>query len=173
MSFQPRDVVDMQLAAQAVVFHELVADSARDVLRGMDDAAKARSLSALIGMGRLTEGHLDRLKKRGNQPYQTVIVAPPVEAPIETPEPASPEIAPAAPEREPPYQRPVRPESWLDEPYQEWVLETPAILAARAEVVPPAAMENRGGAPRKPVVPRHAPVERPAETHMEAATAAE
>ena len=71
LSFQPRDVVEAELAGQAVLFHEVLADSARDVLRGMDDTLKLRAISGLISMGRIVQGNIDRLAKRGNRPYRT------------------------------------------------------------------------------------------------------
>jgi hypothetical protein len=182
MSFQPRDVVEMTLASQAVVYNELIADSAVDIFRAVDPAAKVRSLSAVMSMGRLTQGHLDRLAKRGNRPYRTEFVAPeaavePVVAQpraaeppaVEPPKPAEPppavepvqpiaaaQTAPASgpseqESAEPAYQRPVQPESWLDEPYEQLILETPALvhatrMAMALTKVPP--RRDNGIAPR-------------------------
>ena len=40
-----------------------IADATRDLLRGTPDTIKQRTQSNLISMGRLTQGHLDRLAK--------------------------------------------------------------------------------------------------------------
>jgi hypothetical protein len=76
LAFQPRDVIEMTLAGQTVLFNELLADGAHDALRGTVDGAKQRSHAILVSMGRLVQGHLDRLERRGNQPYRTAAAAP-------------------------------------------------------------------------------------------------
>ena len=199
LSFQPRDAIDLMLTGQVIAFNALFADGARDVLRGMVDTMKQRAQSSLVAMGRLTQGHVDRLEKRGIQPHRTEAAqqpekrdtpaarAPSAEPPQRPRAAASPEAAPrqavsdarppAAPDAHPPAAYPLAasdthppaasdthppaasdahpsaaPEptspaaaplvsetSWLDEPYQEWLLETPADLAALGEPVPPAA----------------------------------
>ena len=68
MALGPRDAMEMMLCGQTVMFNELVADSAREVLRGMIDTVKSRSISNLINMARLVQGNLDRLEKRGVVP---------------------------------------------------------------------------------------------------------
>ncbi len=176
-SFQPRDVIDLLLSGQLVAFNAVFADATNGLLRGMDDTLKKQTLSSLVSMGRVTQGHVDRLAKRGNQPYQTAIATPepaaqpkPVAAapaagqpsPIAAGPPVVPPAAPpsvaaapvaaapvaglapvAAPEASPhpaptPAVRTAEPTprsavaetSWLDEPYQEYVIETPGLLAA-------------------------------------------
>jgi hypothetical protein len=249
MSFQPRDVAELVLAAQTVAFNELFADSTRDVLRGLDDTHKARLLSSLLGMGRMTQGHLDRLKTRGNQPFQTEVAAAnataseqpaapaaaprPIAAANARPAPAAPPakatpreqpalavtattIAPSGkatpggkalpqpalitvaatstppsakampgdkPAPQPPlplaFERPrntasdEQPDvetSWLDEPYDQWIVETPAALAATraAEAMArtnPAHPGNKLGHPP----PHHDPANSPALAEMDAA----
>ena len=167
-SFQPRDAIDLMLTGQLVAFNAVFADATRDVLRGMEDSIKQRTQSGLIAMVRLTQGHVDRLAKRGNQPYQTEVAAPrpaqrPTVAPIaaEPPQPvavaAEPPAVPETTPRQADAATPAAPEpmrhqtdsatapepsqavppaeeqSWLDEPYQQWLIETPADIAARAE----------------------------------------
>jgi hypothetical protein len=188
MSFLPRDVIELTLAGQAVLFNELLADGAHDALRGMAGATKQRCHSTLVSMGRLVQGHLDRLEKRGNQPFRKAIVTPREEcspnsdvraAENEMSEPPLPIVPspPAAPGTEPrpvvteelpvpmapeqttaskqttalettgalerkgavggvPVGETVAETSWLDEPYVQWLVETPADLAAAAAVMP-------------------------------------
>jgi hypothetical protein len=51
-SFRPEDPLQIMLVGQAVMFNELLADGARDVLGGMADALKLRAQSNLNGMNR-------------------------------------------------------------------------------------------------------------------------
>ena len=219
-SFRPRDVIDLMLSGQLIAFSAVFADATGGLLRGMDDTLKKQTLSSLISIGRVTQGHLDRLAKRGNQPYRTEIAAeppavrpnaaatapvvepPPVTAPrSSTPPPAAatvksaalspvaaapsaappsdthapsasrssavnaapgPDAAPASPsltsdaapcpampEARSPwpdaptragFQPPVAETSWLDEPYQEYVIETPGLLLAQEQTARTAAV---------------------------------
>ena len=70
------------------------------------------------------------------------------------------------------YQRPVPLESWLDEPYEQWVLETPALTAAGMPAGPTKVTPKRdnGGAtsPRSNFPPMRTV---PARAHQEAAAA--
>ncbi len=75
-SFQPRDAIDLLLSGQLVAFNAVFADATLRLLGGMDDTLKKQTLSSLVSMGRVTQGHVDRLAKRGNQPYRTEIEAP-------------------------------------------------------------------------------------------------
>ena len=157
LSFLPRDAIDITLAGQTIVFNELLADGARDVLRGMMDTMKQRSVSSLVAMGRLTQGHVDRLEKRGARPYRTEVIAPPEEAddasaaprsepakrpPAAKSRPAPPPSAATPPPSAPPPSAPAKtgredPEmemSWLDEPFEQWVIETPAELARQTGI---------------------------------------
>lgn len=171
-SFQPRDAIDLLLVGQLVAINELFADGTRDVLRGTTDSLKQRTRSSLLAMARLTQGHLDRLEKRRSQAEiaepraAQCAAAPPSAAPetLATPyAPREPEIAAASPaspaakstpkasgtQSPPEPAQPIAPPapppqepSWLDEPYQEWLLETPAMLVAQK------------GAARKAAVPK-------------------
>ncbi len=76
MSFQPRDAIELMLAGQIMIFHEMLADGARVVLHGVCGATKQRGQSTLVALGRLTQGHIDRLEKRGLQPHRTEVAAP-------------------------------------------------------------------------------------------------
>jgi hypothetical protein len=155
LSFQPSDVIDLQLSGQTVLFNEVLANSAHDVLRGMDDAAKPRAIASLISIGRLAQGHLDRLVKRGNKPHRTETVSveqekirtslalAPAAEPHEMPRPLAampPWVEPAAPDpevdapetRDTPLERLVEETSWLDEPFVQWLIETPADLVRKS-----------------------------------------
>ena len=74
-SFRPRDAIDLLLSGQLVAFNAVFADATLRLLGGMDDTLKKQTLSSLVSMGRVTQGHVDRLAKRGNQPYRTEIEA--------------------------------------------------------------------------------------------------
>jgi hypothetical protein len=197
LSFQPRDVVEAELAGQTVLFHEVLADSARDVLRGMDDTLKLRAISGLISMGRIVLGNIDRLTKLGNRPYRTETASveeeirqrpaaePPEAEPARGVRPiaaASPKTAPqpasAAPDPTPETMPAVEETSWLDEPFEQWLIETPADLAKKAGLISEDAMappvkepdrRNRPGTqapeplePALPLLPEgYAPVEMP------------
>ena len=171
LSFRPNDVIDLEFAGQTVLFSEVLADSARDVLRGMDDALKPRTISGLISMGRIMQGNLDRLEKRGRGLHRPASTAPQEDKPslpIVRPSVAEPPAAaaPASPEAEslsltddrqlpettaqtagkmltePPSQEP----SWLDEPFEQWLIETPADLAAKAGLIQNAPAPANGAA---------------------------
>ena len=153
LSFRPNDVVDLQLAGQTVLFNEVLAHSARDVLRGMDDAMKPRVIASLVSMGRLAQGHLDRLAKRGNTPHRTEAISVEQEkirtslalaraaGPLEAPGPlaamppcSDPEMDAGETGERPP--EPAAEEtSWLDEPFVQWLVETPADLARKSGLV--------------------------------------
>ena len=75
-SFQPRDVIDLLLSGQLLAFNAVFADATRGLLDGMEDTLKKQTLSSLVSIGRVTQGHVDRLAKRGNQPYRTEVAAP-------------------------------------------------------------------------------------------------
>jgi hypothetical protein len=116
LSFQPRDVIDVTLSGQTVLFSAVLADTAREVLHVMPDARKPRGISSLIGMGRLVQGHLDRLRTRGCEPYRTEAATMP----------QSTVAAMAAPMPENVGGAPWQETSWLDAPFEQWVVETRA-----------------------------------------------
>jgi hypothetical protein len=177
LSFLPRDVVEMTLAGQTILFNELLADGARDALSGMTDTTRQRSRSGLVSMGRLVQGHLDRLERRGNQPYRSEAAAPREEPRTEPCErPAGAAAAQQAPSADVSPRKgsgtearpaaaaiPVRmmapkrtgasdgmptgdsevDTSWLDEPYEQWLIETLPEMAARPRAVPTGAAPAR------------------------------
>ena len=172
----------------------------------MEDTAKQQTMSSLVAMGRVTQGHVDRLAKRGNQPYLSVVAAqkptalPVVRSARLLPPEARPErrqhrrsrhslavMSGGGRRRQPPHRRPCAPAaarrrrsypwqamrpkppsdhcepaprhaleqprerrrptmppppevSWLDEPYQEYVIETPGLLLAREQMAQTAAI---------------------------------
>jgi hypothetical protein len=132
LAFQPRDVVELTLSGQIMLFNELLADGARDVLRGTVDTEKQRCRSSLVSMGRLVLRHVDRLERRGNQPYRTgAAVSRPAEVTTDAAE-AMPVTTEARGSVDLGGGRPggqlVVETSWLDDPYEQWVI---------ARIVPP------------------------------------
>jgi hypothetical protein len=153
-SFQPRDAIDLVLTGQVVGLNDAFSDALRYLLRGMTETMRLRTQSSLVAMSRLTLAHVKEMEKRGIQPYRTEIAAQKHAAPTATAPEASPEEHPRAaspvpaqnadvavppPEPDPPppeAEQPAEETSWLDEPHQEWLLETPAMLAAESENAP-------------------------------------
>jgi hypothetical protein len=141
-SFQPRDVIDLLLTGQLVGFNEAFAENLRYLLRGMTETMRLRTQSQLLAMGRQTLSLVRELEKRGIQPYRTEIVAqqPPASAakapdtePREQPRAAVPPPEPVSDPLPPDAEPPAEETSWLDEPRPEWLLDTPAMLAAETE----------------------------------------
>jgi hypothetical protein len=184
LSFRPRDAIELMLCGQSVLFNELLADGAKDVLRGMVDTMKLKSIGGLVNMARVVQGHVDRLDKRGIAPAREVVVV----AEEEKPEVAVAEPCPADEARPatPPMAAAVEDEtvaraaalaslltgqaatetaetSWLDGPFEQWLVETPADIAARSgdglavavqSIAEAADRAGRNGAARADVAPR-------------------
>ena len=137
LSFRPRDSLDLTLIGQLVGFNEVFADTVHDVLASNKSADKQRTLSSLVAMGRLTQQHVKMLEKRDLEPWRTEIEAQPkaVKPPAPKPQPAvaaTPE-PPPKPEQVPePIEQPKEEISWVDQPYTEWVIATPAEIARQA-----------------------------------------
>jgi len=74
-SFRPRDAIDLMVTGQLVAFNEVFADATRHLLRGMTDSLRGRTQSSLISMGRLALAQVEKLEKRGVQPYRTEAAA--------------------------------------------------------------------------------------------------
>jgi hypothetical protein len=156
LSFRPRDAIELMLCGQSVLFNELLADSAKDVLRGMVDTMKLKSIGGLVNMARIVQGHVDRLDKRDIAPARVaeeekpeavavpepcpVDEAPPMAAAVEDETVAraaalaslltgreAVEIADRTRE-----DAPAAETSWLDGPFEQWLVETPAEIAARS-----------------------------------------
>ncbi|MSP01430.1 MAG: hypothetical protein EXR07_10345 [Acetobacteraceae bacterium] len=126
LSFLPQNVMQLMLASQAVLFNAMAADASNDALRGMVDTLKLRAQSNAIASGRLSAKHMDTLIRLQGPPVALEEAAPAAAtAPPPDPDP-QPDISPPLPSREPDEDS-----SWLDEPYVEWRVETPAELAAR------------------------------------------
>jgi hypothetical protein len=198
LSFLPRDAIELALAGQAVLFNELLADGARDVLGGMPGAMKPRSHAGLVNMGRLVQGHLDRLEKRGNQPARTdvdvtrtePVVRPAVDEhplPVTSPPNAEIETWPMAgvPGRKADTMdvREASVEiSWLDAPFEQWVIEMSAHPPAFTNPTSTAPdirgnSENKTSFPgnshdTEPAIPRRSAGYFPGRTFMHADTAA-
>lgn len=163
LALQPRDGIEVMLTGQLIGFNGLFAEGLRDLMRGgMPSAMKVRAQSSLVAMGRLTLGHVDRLEKRDIQPYRAGVTEPEkpkvekpaarvAEAPsaARVPEPC-PDIEAAPPSEE---------TSWLDEPLVQWLVESPADVAARiakaqAEAPPIQDTAARDNGPPDPATPR-------------------
>jgi hypothetical protein len=184
-SFQPRDTVDLMLTGQFITLNELFADTSRDILCGMQDALKQRARSTAIAMCRLALAQVGEFDRRGMRPHRTE--ASPEQRPARaarTSEPAEqlqaaapaplPEVGPQPPTSEaaPPGEE----ASWVDEPYQEWLEETPAMRAATTAAASsnPAPLlithdgnANAGALPELGLPPQH-----PEQAHAEAVEAA-
>jgi hypothetical protein len=191
LSFRPRDAIELMLCGQSVLFNELLADGAKDVLRGMVDTMKLKSIGGLVNMARIVQGHVDRLDKRGIAPAREVVVAAEEKKPAAVAEPcpvdeARPATVAAAVEDETVAraaalaslltgpastetaewtreQAPAVETSWLDGPFEQWVVETPAEIAARSgdglavavqSIAEAADRAGRNGAARADVAPR-------------------
>jgi hypothetical protein len=136
-SFQPRDVIDMMITGQFLAINMLFASGARDVMQGMVDSTKQRSQASLVNMARLSLSQIVLLEKRGLRPYRAE-AADQQDQRAASPARAAKPPKPAPEAQAPPPPAPAEEESWLDAPYQEWIIETPADLAAAADSVPPA-----------------------------------
>ncbi len=197
LSFQPRDVIEMTLAGQTVLFNELLAGGVRDVLRGTGDTTKQPSHSSLVSMGRVFQGHLDRLERRGNRPYRTEVAAT---SGIESRMPRRSAAIPARSGAVTAARRAARPEpflttspewvnagsglpagettvesSWLDAPYEQWLIEIPADLSVKTTKPTMRMKSQTGSAPpgatrhdAEPLLPRlpagYSPARKPAIT---------
>ena len=187
LSFQPRDAIELMLCGQSVLFNELLADGAKDVLRGMVDTMKLKSIGGLVNMARIVQGHVDRLDKRGIAPAREVVVAAEEEKPeavaaaLVEPCPVGEAMAPAVEDETvaraaalvslltgQAATEPAEETSWLDGPFEQWLVETPAEIAARTgdglavavqSIAEAADRAGRNGAARADVAPR---VEEPA-----------
>jgi type IV secretory pathway VirB10-like protein len=151
-SLEPRDSIDLFLVGQLMGTSEMFTDAMRDVLNGVPDALKQRTRSSAIAMGRLALAQLAEFERRRIQPQRTEAAAEARTAPPAKPDPEPPRnpqadtapdttpASPATPTPEPTSPAPDLPEqkaSWVNEPDQEWLEETP-ILAARSASVAPA-----------------------------------
>lgn len=125
-SFQATDPIQMMLLCQAALCQSLCADAAHDVLSGEAGTAKPRMLGQIVALGRQMIKSLEMVI--ASREEAKAADEPIAEVPAET---AGPEAAidPAAIPR--PW-APPRPESWLDEPAEVWLVETPAAALTRA-----------------------------------------
>ena len=72
LAFLPRDPVEAMLAGQCVVFDHLVHDTARDMLRGMEDTARPRGRAQLIAMGGVFLKYVAELHRFQARPVETL-----------------------------------------------------------------------------------------------------
>ena len=159
----PRHLVQ---AGQSVLLHTVAAEAGREILRGLSGAQGLRAQGNIIAMNRLIITHLSALTDPA--PASPAWSMPPPDFgpepeadPTEEPQSSPPEPEPSqqataeaeeADETDPARIRRVwapDPEgSWLDEPTQTWVQETPAMAQPWAGQAPPppAADSPRGPA---------------------------
>jgi hypothetical protein len=136
-AFHPRDPLQIMLIGQALLFNEMLADGARDVLGGMVDTLKLRAVSNINGLNRSLHQNLGMFLRLREKVAPVVNDSAPVESKAE-------EVTP------PPKEEP----SWIDEPFTTWVVETPAEAFAReaADQPPPAETGHRRRPPAQPLV---------------------
>jgi hypothetical protein len=70
LDLHPRDAAEAMLAGQCVMFNAVIADSARDTLRGEVDAMRRATRSQLVAMNNSFCGNLDRLERYHGRPPQ-------------------------------------------------------------------------------------------------------
>ena len=164
----PQDALEEMLMGQVVALHEVFAEITHDLLNGVVDPMRLKGQASLVTIARVTQGHVDRLKRMAKQPARAEIPAARIAqpGPVRTPAPGvmpapARNVVPARdaePTRNamtedralaaiaPGYERPRLPDSPLDEPFVEWVAEPPAeaVRAARVET-PPHAARRAGG----------------------------
>jgi len=143
-TFEPRDQIQMILIGQMLMFHELIADGGRDVMRGMMDTLKLRAQSNLNAMNRSLHQNLGmflrlRDKSEATMPVQEEARETPAAA-KQPPEPVrkAPTQKAAAPppprqENVPPTHAQTEDESWLD----ETAAESPRFRALQSNRAPP------------------------------------
>ena len=120
MGLLPQNALQMMIAGQAALFHELIADAGHDVLAAMSGPGKERARGSVNAMSRTLCKNLEMLVRLQGVPEPAAVVR-------EEPAHAAPVVEAAPP---PSMEQPVAEFSWLDEPYEEWVIVTPADIAA-------------------------------------------
>jgi hypothetical protein len=125
--FEPRDPLQIMLIGQSLMFNELTADAARDVLRGIADIAiKSRVRSNVIALNRTFVQNLSMFLRVQDKS----VAAEQEEVRIA----AAPPLASAEPPAEASAPTPVEEGSWLDEPTTTWVMATPGQETTRESI---------------------------------------
>jgi hypothetical protein len=70
MGFLPRDVIEAMLSGHCVMFHELMADSVRDTLRGEADTTRRATRNSIIAMDKAFGNNLTRLERYRLRPSE-------------------------------------------------------------------------------------------------------
>ena len=133
MGLLPQNALQMMIAGQAALFHELIADAGHDVLAALSGPGKERARRSVNAMSRTLCKNLEMLVRLQGMPE-------PVAVAVEKPAHAAPVVEAAALSTE----QPVAEFSWLDEPYEEWIIATPADIAAMQAGSPEAAALAEG-----------------------------
>ena len=68
LSMSPRDAPEMMFAGQMMLFNELTADGAKDVLTGMVDTLKLRAQSNIVAMNRALQQNAKAFMKLKDRP---------------------------------------------------------------------------------------------------------
>jgi hypothetical protein len=76
MAFLPRDALEMMLAGQCVLFDHLLADGARDLLRGQEELIKLRVRPQLTAIGNMFLKHLAQLIRLQARPADRIAQLP-------------------------------------------------------------------------------------------------
>jgi hypothetical protein len=140
-TFHPQDPLQIMLIGQALLFNDLLADGARDVLHGMVDTLKLRAVSNVNALNRSLHQNLSMFLRLRDK-----------SAPVAN-ESAHQAAAPPEPKPEEATPPPKEEASWIDEPFTTWVVETPAEAFARETAERESLAEFDQPPPRSPTRP--------------------
>src|ERR1051326_7809899 len=84
MCLLPRDAAEALLASHCVMFHELMADSAHDLLRGEVEAVRKATRSSIVAMDRCFRANLSQLERYQMRNAEGRRDDPAVQAPART-----------------------------------------------------------------------------------------
>ena len=78
-SFMARDPVETMLAGHCVIFHHMLHDYARDMLRGQPEEIKLRAYSSIHGSGKMFLAHLSKFEQLQTRAMEKLAGQPPVQ----------------------------------------------------------------------------------------------
>ena len=167
----PRDALEEMLMGQLVALDEIFAAVTHDLLNGVIDPMRLKGQASLVTIARVTQGHVDRLKRMAKQrasadtPPARIAQPAPAPTPSRPPAPAAvparntapaPAVVPAsAAETEdsrlaaiaPGYKRPQAPDSPLDEPFFQSLADPSAGAMHGVQLETPPRTAVRGSGP--------------------------
>lgn len=169
VSCRPRNVTELTLAAQTFMLSEVFFQRAR--LAMADGPSGQRDMASFAKIGRIMHGHIDRLTQSGvgshrgsaeaaNEEAWRAVAAHAVSQVLARRQPAQPAAVPfpaAAPEPEQtmggmPDGAPVAATSWLDPPFEQWLIDVLGRRPARPGNV--VTIQSRNRADPVPALPR-------------------